>query len=195
MTLDNPSWLVSWRGLLHNSCFAHRHCHTPCQTDPYVHTNLPSWLIMLRLHMFKSFGRYPSESFIKEYSHCRQITRLSLVQYTGSPIVRGIGMHACSYKSYIFKEGQSILIVSDNCFFVRFEMTHLECDESVCCMYLRELFIKEYPHCRQITRLSLVPHTGLPIVRGIGMHFADNYHINFTAGWNIPTAGRSHDYH
>ena len=44
LTLDNPSWLVSSRGLLHNSCFAHRHCHTPCQTDPYVHTNLLSWL-------------------------------------------------------------------------------------------------------------------------------------------------------
>ena len=40
-------------------------------------------------------------------------------------------------------------------------------------MSLQKLYIKEYPHCRQITGLSLVPHTGLPIVRGIGMHFAD----------------------
>ena len=75
-------------------------------------------------------------------------------------------MHA--YNTYLFKEGRPL----SHKFQLALTVTFMSIDDDM------KLFIKEYSHCRQITRLSLVIHTGSPIVRGNSMHVADNYHIN-----------------
>ena len=75
-------------------------------------------------------------------------------------------MHACRILHiYLSKEGRPL----SHKFQLALTVTFMSIDDDM------KLFIKEYSHCRQITRLSLVIHTGSPIVRGIGMHAYKSY--------------------